>query len=46
MPDDQPLDRRRDPERIDLGRIQSDLEFLIERVEQLRRESKPFDRST
>jgi hypothetical protein len=29
---------RPDPERIDLGRIQSDLGFLIERVERFRRE--------
>jgi len=36
MPDDHhPLDRRPDPERVDLGRIQTDLEFLIERVSKL-----------
>jgi hypothetical protein len=36
MPDDHhPLDRRPDPERVDLGRIQSDIEFLIERVSRL-----------
>jgi hypothetical protein len=29
---------RRNPEDIDLGRIQSDLEFLIERVTRFRRE--------
>ena len=39
MPDDHhPLDRRPDPERVDLGRIQTDLEFLIERFERHRRE--------
>jgi hypothetical protein len=36
MPDDHhPLMPRRNPEDIDLGRIQSDLEFLIERVSRL-----------
>jgi hypothetical protein len=36
MPDDHhSLMLRRDPERIDLGRIQSDLEFLIERISKL-----------
>ena len=39
MPDDhRPFDRRPDPERIDLGRIQADLEFLIERTERSRKE--------
>jgi hypothetical protein len=33
MPDDHhPFDRRPDPERIDLGRMKADIEFLIERV--------------
>jgi hypothetical protein len=27
---------RREPERVDIGRIQTDLEFLIERVERFR----------
>ena len=35
MPDERPLIPRRNPEDIDLGRIQSDLEFLIERVVRL-----------
>jgi hypothetical protein len=36
MPDDyHPLDRRPDPERIDLGAIKADLEFLMERVSRL-----------
>ena len=39
MPDDhRPLMPRRNPEDIDLGAIKADLEFLIERVERLRRE--------
>jgi hypothetical protein len=39
MPDDyHPLDPQRVPERIDLAAIKTDLEFLIERVERLRRE--------
>jgi hypothetical protein len=39
MPDDyHPLMPRRNPEDIDLGAIKTDLEFLIERVERLRRE--------
>jgi hypothetical protein len=29
---------RPEPERVDLGRVQTDLEFLIERVERFRRE--------
>jgi hypothetical protein len=33
MPDDHhPFDRRRNPERIDLGAVKTDLEFLIERL--------------
>jgi hypothetical protein len=41
MPDDyHPLDRRPDPERIDLGAIKTDLEFLIERVARLRTRQK------
>jgi hypothetical protein len=36
VPDDHhPLDRRPDPERIDLGAIKADLEFLIDRVSRL-----------
>jgi hypothetical protein len=36
MPDDHhPLMPRRNPEDINLGRIQTDLEFLIERVSKL-----------
>ena len=35
MPDDQPFMPRRDPERIDLGRIHTDLEFLMERLSML-----------
>jgi hypothetical protein len=36
MPDGHHLpDRRPDPERIDLGRMQTDIEFLIERVSRL-----------
>ena len=36
MPDDhRPVMPRRDPEDINLGRIQSDLEFLIQRVSTL-----------
>ena len=35
MLDALPLDRRPDPEHVSLGRIQADLEFLIERVERL-----------
>ena len=36
MPDDyHPLMPRRDPERVDLGRMQADIEFLIERVARL-----------
>jgi hypothetical protein len=39
MPDDHhPFDRRPDPERIDLGAIKTDLEFLIERFERFRRQ--------
>jgi hypothetical protein len=38
MPDEQPFTPRRDPERIDLAAIKTDLEFLIERVERFRRE--------
>jgi hypothetical protein len=39
MPDDyHPLDRRPNPEDIDLGAIKADLEFLIERVERFRTE--------
>jgi hypothetical protein len=39
MPDEHhPLMPRRNPEDIDLGAIKADLEFLIERVEGLRRE--------
>jgi len=39
MPDDHhPLVPRRDPERIDLGAIKTDLEFLIERTERFRKE--------
>jgi len=39
MPDDHhPFDRGPDPEQIDLAAIKTDLEFLIERVEQFRRE--------
>jgi hypothetical protein len=37
MPDDHhPLPTRRNPEDINLGCIQTDLEFLIERVSKLR----------
>ena len=45
MPDDyHPLMPRRNPENIGLGAIKAYLEFLIERVEQHRREQalKPF----
>ena len=36
MPDDHhPFDRRPDPQRIDLGAIKTDLEFLIDRVSRL-----------
>ena len=39
MADDyHPLDRRPNPERIDLGAIKADLEFLIERTERFRKE--------
>ena len=39
MPDDyHPLMPRRDPERVDLGRMQADIEFLIQRIERLREE--------
>jgi len=39
MPDDHhPLMPRPDPERIDLGAIKADLEFLIERGERLTRQ--------
>jgi hypothetical protein len=39
MPDDHhPLMPRRNPEDIDLGAIKADLEFLIERLERLRKE--------
>jgi hypothetical protein len=39
MPDDyHPLDPQRVPEQIDLAAIKTDLEFLIERIERLRRE--------
>jgi hypothetical protein len=39
MPDDLHLPMpRRDPERIDLAAIKTDLGFLIERVERFRRE--------
>jgi hypothetical protein len=39
MPDDHhPFERRPDPEDIDLGAIKTDLEFLIERVERLRKD--------
>jgi hypothetical protein len=39
MPDDHhPLMPRRNPEDVDLAAIKTDLEFLIERVERLRRE--------
>jgi hypothetical protein len=38
MPDDyHPLIPPRDPERVDLGRMQADIEFLIQRIERLRR---------
>jgi hypothetical protein len=36
--DHHPLMPRRNPEDIDLGAIKTDLEFLIERVERLRKE--------
>jgi hypothetical protein len=36
--DHHPLMPRRNPEDINLGRIQTDIEFLIGRVERLRRE--------
>jgi hypothetical protein len=36
MPDDQPLHLPRpDPERVHLGRMQADLEFLIEQISRL-----------
>jgi hypothetical protein len=35
MPDDQPYLPRREPERIDLGAIKTDLEFLMERLSKL-----------
>jgi hypothetical protein len=39
MPDDEHLPMPRpDPERIDLGAIKADLEFLIERTERFRKE--------
>jgi hypothetical protein len=35
MPDDQPYLPQRDPERIDLAAIKSDLEFLMERLSRM-----------
>jgi hypothetical protein len=37
MPDDQPFMPRRDPERIDLAAIKTDLEFIMERLSKLPR---------
>ena len=39
MPDGyHPLMPWRDPERVDFGRMQADIEFLIQRIERLREE--------